>query len=349
MAIQSVKDPEGTDPSNPEPAFDPSIFIGRIKANWRLLVPLLAIAGVLSIVYLNIVQYTYTAQAVIGPSTSQQSQAASLAGVASSLAGGMGGMLSGLLGGSQDNRFQEVLALLNSHAMAEALYQKNWVLATVFPNKWDAATNSWKSSGGPIRAVKDSVKAVLSLPIEKHPTADDLYTFLQKKLTVTQPFNSQLVTVSLVAGSRQSAVRLLHTIIAEADQMLRERQTVDEQTRIAYLESLLPRVHVSDQRTALITLLSSEQQTMMILHADKYYAIGLVDPAAAPRSLRSPKAGVVLALAIVISLMLWIALALLLRDTHPIKTYVNNWRPGRQDWRSLVTFPRHVRKSRKRR
>jgi hypothetical protein len=264
---------------------------------------------------------TYTATATIGPPN--PSPIASL--IANMGAPGIGGGMAKKLlgaaggGGSTNDPFQEYQQLLVSPRLIVELTQTKGFLPLVFSDQWDAAANKWEDTSL-VHDVAAVVKRLLQRPVKDQPDAVSLAEFLQLNFSVNQAADAgttgvaslaslggnNYLTLSLDAKNPDKAEKILDTILAKTDDLIRQEQLRDVVARIAYIENELKRVTEADQRDALIQTLASQEQLKVMMVADKRFAYVLVStPYASPVPTWPTTPGKAVALSVFLSLVLW--------------------------------------------
>lgn len=295
-------------------------LLGRAKRSWRLLAALSAAAFVLSLLAIAIMQRSYTAQATIAPATSLVASDAP-GGAASALAAIGGKSLLG--GGSQVSPFEMYVDVLGSKRLAEQLAEKDHFLQIVFADRWDAQAQKWRPHDGIVHQVGGVLKRMVGLTTKENPDIDDLSAFLSRNLLVankeseTSPL-SAIATVKFTFKDRAQTVAMLNEILSEADLILRASRRTDVKSRIAYLTSALATVQFAEQRAALISILSSQEEEYTVIEADKRYAFALLDPPYASLVPTAPVPILVIGGFLLASLTVWIALLLLLPEDSRI-------------------------------
>lgn len=262
----------------------------------------------------------YTAEALVGPPGPSPTDSM----LSSITDGGVGGIARKVLGGSgasgSNDPYQEYLQLLPSSRLSQVLIEKDHLLQIIYSDRWDADTKRWKT-GGPLHFVTDPIKRLLHRPIYYGPDTDTLTNYLSHSLTVVGSSNgagSMLIPgtatytkVSFEYDDPHQAEEILNTILLETDQIIREDQRRDVLARISFLRDELSRVTISDERSALISILSDQEQLLAMIQADHRYASNLiVTPYASPVP-TSPKSPTqTLILAIVFSTFAWAAIVI---------------------------------------
>jgi uncharacterized protein involved in exopolysaccharide biosynthesis len=304
-----------------ERVLDPQVVIqlivGKLKTYYRLLFALLSTFLIVAVVLAAVAEPQYVATAVVGPPQTSLSQSMLASGLSGSGLAGLASKLSGLgsLSG-QGTPFSEYTQLLTSNRLAEELAQMKGVLPTVFYKKYDWENKRWKPRDDPFHRSIDFIKQVFHYPVKSSPDQDDLERFLSENMDVQTSLESEFVTVNLKFKDPAQAQDLLKGILTTADRIVRHDTRADVSARLAYLEKSLPSISQTDVKESLISILSTQQQTMMAISADKLFAFDLVDPAHADMKPVSPSLALFLFLAILLSTATWGVLVFVLRPDH---------------------------------
>jgi hypothetical protein len=295
----------------------------KLAEFWRLYVVVMGVAVVFMLLSYVVVRPTYTAIATIGPPN--PSPVSTLNATVNGGVGGTSGMARRLLGGASgagnaNDPFMEYQQLLKSQRLLDELVARDHILPRVFYMQWDASTNTWKKPGL-IHRMLVPVKELLHRPNSEHPDANSLRLFLDRSFSITPVTNarsisslslgSSYVNVSLSFTDRHEAEVLLDTILRRADEIIRQEQLRDVTARIAFIKSELQRVTESEQREALIGILSGQEQLQTMMVADQRFASTLVDtPHAAPKPTKPQSPGTSFVFSAFVSLVIWVALVL---------------------------------------
>jgi len=267
----------------------------------------LVFAIVLAVLIVIFFAKQYTSTTVLGPaeSSTQQGIGASLGQFA-----GAASLLGVNLGSSGDTDFVKFTTLLTSERLARALLQDKSLRTIFFPRIWVPKTQTWKKPTGVVFQIVSFLKDILGLPRWQPPVPYSLQQALALYLSITTDKVTGYVTVSFDADSPEDAANTLGKIIKAADELIRQDVKNIAAGRIVYLNNVLQKTTLQDQRDAIITILSAQEKTMMMTSADKTYAIDVIDPPTNSPKATSPRPGSLLVicgfLAIVLA-SLWAA------------------------------------------
>ena len=270
----------------------PAVPIGKLfVAAWRarmliLFSVLVCILGVFLYVLL-LRQPTYLATATIGP-------------VPKSLSSGGRGQLAALAGLGLDadsDQFSKYRQLLDSTRLAARLERDHGVLHHIVPG-WNEETHSWQRPSDFIGTIKLGIRAALGMPAWTPPTPATLSTLLQQKLKVNSTSSGiellerhgQIYTITYESGDRDYAIQLLNWILMDADTLVREDQLTTTANRITYLKKEMDRTPQIYVRDTLQQILLDQENSLMTLQVDKYYAFDMIDPPNADPTPAGPSA-----------------------------------------------------------
>ncbi|MGH7174824.1 MAG: hypothetical protein ACREGR_00500 [Minisyncoccia bacterium] len=268
--------------------FDPLSFARSLwqifGLHYRLLVLLIPLFFAFALVMIANSTPTYTATAVLGPTTtlSEPNAGGNLQGLARRFGGGMFGQ------GGMSDTFNEFTALLSSNRLAGELAANPTIMHEVFWQQWDAGNNRWRENTGFLGRSIDALKILVGRPTKAVPDQDDLQKYLDSSMQSTVSLETGYATVTLHFRGREESVRLLAEILKKADDIIREDRRRDVAARIAYLRNALEDLTITTEKDALIQTLSDQEQTMMIISSDKRYASTFIDGPYAPVRPTSP-------------------------------------------------------------
>lgn len=227
-----------------------------------------AIAGfALGVVVLHFMPREYTSYVVLRPK-----QEDSVLGHGGILGGGALSGLVGMFGLGSPGDLDAFNEVLTSDALADALIRQHPdLLPTLFPGSWDERTHSYLRTGA-LAEAKDTIGNVLGLGPWHPPGTAELAKFLQTNVSVASDFKTKFVTISYTDKDPVFARNLVVWMYSTADDLIRKTARDGAAARIHYLHSMLPMENQVETREALIELLASEEQRMMMVQADQYFS-----------------------------------------------------------------------------
>lgn len=309
-------------------------YLHALRVRIRLLIVLTILIVLLVLGAYTFMSPRYAAEAVIGPpSPSPTSTFMTGSGSSTNAAGSLARRVLGGASQSGNDPFEEYVQLLRSVRVANLLIEKHHILQIVFAKRWDAANNRWLPPGKVSRALS-ALNAGLNRPVSGDPDIESLNAFLDKNFGISAVSGSSGATpsplsataylrVSLSFDDPKNAEDILSLILTEADNLIREDLRRDVAARLAFLQSETGKVMPSDQRDALISVLSQQKQLQMMIAADQRYASTLVDPPHASKFPVSPAGPLTIIMsAILLSFAAWIVLIYLGLKFSPFGRFV---------------------------
>jgi hypothetical protein len=257
----------------------------RAVQYYKLLFVLLGVSAVLTLIYVHLSDPLYMAVAALTPPKDALLDAAGLQG-ASGIASitkklGIGG---GPTNGNED-LFDQYTRVLRSYRLAGALTNRPEFLALAFPKYYDPKTRHLKPRAGFSAMAADGVKAILGLPLVSDSEEDRVFRFLKENLSISTPHEAttDISEISFRYDDRYASQRILDIVLEQADLLMRADRHKDIASRIVYLENQLTKTTFEDQRESIISLLTTQQNTMMVITADHRYASYIVEPPHTPQ------------------------------------------------------------------
>ena len=234
----------------------------------------------------------YRAEVLLIPAESMTNQ-----GLAAQL--GQFGGLAGLAGinlGSSDKT--EPLAILKSRDFAASFIERRQLLTVLFADKWDPATQQWRSSRGREPDVRDAV-----------------HYFEKRVRRVSEDRKTGLVSLVIEWKDPEAAAEWANELASQINRQTRERALETASSNIAYLQSEMKATNVVSLQQAIGRLLESEMQQLMLARGNEEFAFRVIDRAMVPKRSFKPKRLVAIVGAPVVGVFLAIFI-LLVRESY---------------------------------
>jgi uncharacterized protein involved in exopolysaccharide biosynthesis len=256
---------------------DSSAFIARVwKERWLVLAFVLGF-GIVAAAYAFLATEWYTAEAVVTPAGSKNTQG--LAGQLESI-GLLAGLAGAALGGNV--RTAEPIGVLKSRDFARQFIEEQGLLHVLLADKWDASKGRWKESD----------------PRRQPDIRDAILYFDKHVLVVNEDKKTGLITIGTQWKDAATAASWTNMIVDHLNDQMRARTLTAGEANVAYLEKVLAETNVVEMRLALSRLLETELQKVMVARGDKQFAFRIVDHAEVPKWRSWPKRRVVIAVGI---------------------------------------------------
>jgi len=245
-------------------------IIARLWQGWRVILLFGAAFFLLGVLYLHLANYTYTATLVVVPTQGQnQSGGTGQLGSLASLAGID-------IGGSQNvSPFTLYPDVMKTRIVSDTFVAKYpGLMHQLFADQWDAATDSWKDTGGLLHQVASMVKGILGYPPRPWmpPGAGDVQQVVTDKVQALLDSKKPVLTITFNHRDPVFARNFLQALHESADQVLR-RQTLDRSTKYAhYLEQELQKVQLAEVRQVLTNSLSQQETLVMMSNSNTPFA-----------------------------------------------------------------------------
>lgn len=253
-------------------------LLTELRAHYILLIGLVSLCVVTAALLASLIVPSYMASAVVGPPTSSLTTSMMPVDEGSGPGGLVARLSKGVFSGSQATLFSIYTALLTSNRLAAVLSHKKGFMEKVFYQRFDMKTHSWRRRSGPITFAENLIKRAFHYPVKSKPDENDLAQFLANNLSVSTSLTSNFETVSFNFHNPAEAQKVLRTILITADDIVREDMRRDVSGRLTYLTKVLPTITQAEQRQSLISILSDQERQMMVIAADKHFAMDFVDP-----------------------------------------------------------------------
>lgn len=257
-------------------------FLHRLRHRFWPFWPLVALIILASLLigytYLQIRPTEYDVSMVVSPVTppGRTENTSIVAGAAASLLG----LTSGGSGAANSDRYQELIV---STALADRIDRTGPIYKTLYSAEWDSENNRWRPPTGILSTVKRLVSSVLGGQPWRAPDAARLASDLKRSLIFTPVGRSDLFRVTLRTENPKFAIFLLSTLNGMTDTMIREIERKRVNAYLTYLDSELPVVQNTENRTAISQLVMDEQRALMQLSANGVsYATQLMEPPTIP-------------------------------------------------------------------
>lgn len=270
------------------------------RGKWLILLVMLAglVAGVL---FARGRPVLYTAELQVTPAVASPRSGGGVLGTYASLAG--------LTGSSTATSFDLYVTSLTSRAVANELARDPRVMHQVFAREWDAQRHLWHPVPDALAGVRDTLG--LPRPEWHIPDGARLQDYLVRTIKIGRgSANSPITTVGFTFHDPVFAANLLNRMNDVADRKVRAEDLARARSYIAYLQTKLALVTQSEQRTAIVGILSDQERSAMTASSGLSYAAQEIEPAPVPRVPSSTGPLTIVAVVLAGCLLLGVLLAL---------------------------------------
>lgn len=256
--------------------------------------------------YINFATFKYVAEIKLAPAPSSEN----------SLRSGIGGLaaLAGLRLNEGQNLppFLVYTEQLRSREVAERLSRDPTIMRGLFAAEWDPAARRWREHKTLVSGLRDVVKGVLGVPVYewRQPGAAQLQRLLELQLEVEENKLTSIVTLSFAHPDGAFAKRFLTSLHQATDDIIRTRNLRRANENIRNLEQRLRQTDIASYRQAIADILAIQERSRMMASANVAYAAEPIGEAYTPDRPTRPRAGLLLVLTIVGSLLLGMVISL---------------------------------------
>lgn len=286
------------------------VYALKARENIGALLLFFVLAVAICVVLYSVIEPTYTAEATIG--IKKDSALDEMSGVTST------SILSGKLGGTTSSSvFQDYRQVINSPMLVDELAKKDGFLQIIFYKRWDSENNRWQPPGA-LHNVASAVKRFLNIPVFDYPGVDQLAIYLNENFKVEELYSSgggvlsavssgdTYLKVTMNANDPHQAETELNAILSRADNILKQKQLSNINSRIHYIQTQLKTITETDSRATFINVLSHQLEMKTMIMADKYYAFSMLSEPSASLIPGAPMKFIkAIELCAIISILIW--------------------------------------------
>lgn len=249
----------------------------------------------LSVLYLEMATYRYTATLIVTPAKSEMTQ---LPGNISGLAAIAGINFSG---GDGENDFNLYVLGLQSDQIAAEFVKRNDITHRLFDRDYDPVLGQWRRPSGLLAIISTATKSALGIPGAewRPPGPTDLQEFLEEEVKVSTDRKTKVTTISVDHEDPLFAAKLITELHEETDAILRRQALARADQSIDYLERQLSRVQLAEHREALAEMLGAQEKARMLASSAAPYAAQPFGTAVVSSKPTSPQPVIVLLIGLV--------------------------------------------------
>ncbi len=283
-----------------------TLVLSRIREGWRTPALLSCVALLFTFVGLGFSRPIYHVEMAVIPAPAVTTQTPS--GIGGAL-GSLFALSNGSQGGTDYVRYQR---LVTSPVVAQRMQDHRRILQRVFSAEWDDEHQRWVEPYSLKRSLFGWLYGFSHVPAWTPPDATALSNYLQNKFVLIPSPTSDLVLVSMDGPDPEFSKLLLLTAHTEANNLLRDQVAQRAQQQVRYLEGKIQQTTVADYRAALLTLLSSQEKTLMMTQTGASFAAEIVNPPMSSSTPVSPRPLLSLGVAILVGIIAGCAIVIFL-------------------------------------
>jgi uncharacterized protein involved in exopolysaccharide biosynthesis len=264
---------DAAEPTRPQISFGAfwAAYQRELRRLGLMLLVVLPVVFVLAVLGVHLFSgQSYTAEMTVAPNriVNSASQSAN------------GGSISSLIGlqGVTDTQFDLYLSTRDSNLLAAKLMAKPGIPQQIFYYLWDKDRHQWRPPVDLFSGFRRGVSSVLGFPSWAPPDTGDVADYLSKNIKVAADKRTLITHIEFSYRNPEFAKALLLAVHEEAEALLREQAQRHTRVMIAHIVHELGTVTVTEQREALIQLLSQQEKELMMIGDNLPYAAVVVDP-----------------------------------------------------------------------
>ncbi|EPW4406167.1 Wzz/FepE/Etk N-terminal domain-containing protein [Vibrio parahaemolyticus] len=244
--------------------------------------------AVSSIFYTLSLPNTYKASALLAPSES------STGGSLSKIAGQFGGIaaLAGVnLSGGETSQADLAIQVLKSRQFVESFIEKHDLIIPLMAvkdwdmrndqliiddNIYDKKNNEWLRNAKELRKPKPSAQEAFDV-------------FSREIINITKDKENGLYRISVSYYSPFVAQQWVNWLIADINNVMRERVLKETSLNLSYLKSQLQKTSVAEMQSTFYKLIEEQTKSLMLAEVQDEFVFKTIDPAVAPEIKSGPK------------------------------------------------------------
>ena len=231
---------------------------------------------ILGLLISAIITPTYTAEAVVGPKIGA-TQNEPLSGIGAFRPLGLS------LDVGQVDEFDLFMNALTAPGTLVQIDQTDLVYRALFETEWDATKESWNRPTGVAANVKFALYSLIGVNSWAPPGPERLRERLQAVVSIDEGSEEPLTVIRVRFPERTVSLYLLETLLAKADQRVRQEAKDDLLAQRRYLNTRLDEIAEKTVREGVLNLLVSTEYELMLAESGTPYAAKVyVQPHALP-------------------------------------------------------------------
>lgn len=192
--------------------------------------------------------------------------------------GGLSQILGGSGFGASSVNFDLYLEGIYSGLVAKQLAEKPDFLQRVFPEQWDATSDTWIIDDG--FSAGRLIKKLMGFPVKnvEAPNAPLLQLFIKNNVSIDQPMGAPVASLILTTEDIEVGSMLLSNIHQTVERILKERAIAKTKRNIESFTKELHKTSISEYRMGITSFLVQEGQKLAGLEGSSAYAADTFGP-----------------------------------------------------------------------
>src|SRR5690554_5721805 len=208
------------------------------------------------------------------------------------MSGQLGGLaaLAGVnLGGGGGSKVGLALEILKSREFLGRFIVKHELKpALMAVDSWNSESNTLNFNDEIYNRANNTWLRVVKPPLQPEPSIQKTYEVFVKILSVSEDAKSGMVKLSIEHYSPFLAAEWVSLLVHELNEEMRQRETEEAESSIAYLQGQLEKTSLADAQSMLYSLIEEQTKTLMLANVRPEYVLKTIDPAVVPEKKAKP-------------------------------------------------------------
>jgi hypothetical protein len=261
---------------------DLRLILDRVVQGWRTPVFLVVVLIMFALASLPFQRPVYSVRMTVVPAPSEHSDMGGSSNALTSLLS-FGGMAAG------NNNYTRYQKLLVSTVVAQRMQEKYGMLQYVFSSMWNEKEKTWVQPRTLQSTMLGWLFKLAHVPVWSPPDVTTLADYLGTNLLITPSTQNDIVVVTMNSSDVKFAKRVMLAAHEQANAVLRDQVARRAKQQVDYLQTKLRETTVQDYRATLLTILSSQEKTLMLTQTDASFAAEILAPPVASPTPTSPR------------------------------------------------------------
>jgi len=193
------------------------------------------------------------------------------------------------LGGGGGSKVGLALEILKSREFLGRFIVKHELKpALMAVDSWNSESNTLNFNDEIYNRANNTWLRVVKPPLQPEPSIQKTYEVFVKILSVSEDAKSGMVKLSIEHYSPFLAAEWVSLLVHELNEEMRQRETEEAESSIAYLQGQLEKTSLADAQSMLYSLIEEQTKTLMLANVRPEYVLKTIDPAVVPEKKAKP-------------------------------------------------------------
>lgn len=282
------------------------LFTAIWKGQW-IIATVTIIFTLAAVIYSLSLPNIYKSEALLAPVS--EDAGLKIPGQLGGLAALAGVNLGGL--GSGDKTVLAIEVMKTREFLGRFIEKHDLFLPIMAAEGWNSATNELIFDPAIYDIEGKKWTREVDAPFTPKPSIQETHEEFMKVFSISQDKINGLVKVSVEHYSPHIAKHLVDELLIDINNEMRNRDLVQAQRSISYLNTQIEQTNISDVRVMLYSLIEEQTKTLMLANVRDEYIFKTVDPAVVAEKKHGPKRLLIVVFAFILGLILGATVALI--------------------------------------